>query len=136
MNSMIKIQEFHFTMPNRFMRKYLMKSSIRPLIKSSLAVFLATAFWCVWFALQAYAQGPVGETGSVNLPNIFPTEVTVNLTHTYIDPVVVAFINTRNGDESIDVRVRNVTTNSFQIFMLEPDLGGLVAETASYIVME
>lgn len=75
----------------------------------------------------------IGETGRVNVTTSWQT---VNLTNSYTDPVVVAFINSRNGDESVDVRVRNVTGNSFQIFMEEPDNGGHLAETASYIVME
>jgi hypothetical protein len=112
------------------------------LCKYGLALLLALTLWSVWAALPAHAQGPVGETGTITLTNTIDSEVpglvfTVTMANTYVDPVVVAFINTRNDDESVDVRVRNVTTNSFQIFMQEPDNGSHVnAETASYIVME
>ncbi|HSH05819.1 MAG TPA: FG-GAP-like repeat-containing protein [Anaerolineae bacterium] len=84
------------------------------------------------------ANGVVGETGRVSLNNSIDGGyvATVNLAHTYNNPVVVAFMNTYNRAESVDVRVRNVTSNSFELFMQEPDNGGHFSESVSYIVVE
>ena len=80
----------------------------------------------------------VGETGRVELGGTVDNGVSavVNLRHSYTDPVVVAFINTRNGDQSVQVRVRAVTSSSFEVFMQEPDNQGHNPETVSYIVVE
>ena len=75
----------------------------------------------------------IGETGSGQLNT---TPQTVNLTYTYNDPVVVAFVNTWNDPEPVDVRVFNITSNSFQWFLEEPDGESHANETVSYIVME
>ncbi len=80
----------------------------------------------------------IGETGRVVLDNTVDSgaSVVVNTRHSYTDPVVVAFINTRSGNQSVQVRVRAVTSSSFEVFMQEPDNQGHNPETISYIVME
>ncbi|MBE2199183.1 MAG: hypothetical protein IAE79_11265 [Anaerolinea sp.] len=80
----------------------------------------------------------LGETGRVTLSNSIDNGIveTVNLAYSYHDPVVVAFINSANGTESVEVRVRNVTSDSFEVFMEEPDDQSHQSETISYIVLE
>ena len=80
----------------------------------------------------------VGETGKVTIATTVDqgTIVTVTLRNYYNDPIVTAFINTKKGGQSVDVRVRNVTPTSFEIFMQEPDNQGHTAEEVSYIVVE
>mmetsp|Transcript_34187 Transcript_34187/g.102263 ORF Transcript_34187/g.102263 Transcript_34187/m.102263 type:complete len:586 (-) Transcript_34187:157-1914(-) len=94
-----------------------------------------TASPTVPFRLTAF--GATGETGRVTTTS---DGVTVNTRYVYADPVIVAFINTRNGPESTDVRVKDVTSESFRLF-LEEALGtdgwaGHGDEEVSYIVME
>jgi len=62
--------------------------------------------------------------------------VNVSFRHEYTSPVVVAFINTRNGVESVAPRIKEVTATGCIIFMQEPDHQGHMAETVSYIVAE
>lgn len=80
----------------------------------------------------------VGETGAITLTDSIDGGFvgTVSLANSYADPVVVAFINTRNDNEAINVRVHNVTQNGFEIFMEEPDNGTHGTERVSYIVVE
>ncbi|HRI63967.1 MAG TPA: lectin-like protein [Polyangium sp.] len=89
-------------------------------------------------ALSTGNEKFVGETGQVILSNTVEGGVsaTVTMRNKYANPVVVAFINTRNGDQSVGVRVRSVSATSFQIFMQAPDNQAHAAETVSYIVME
>lgn len=84
------------------------------------------------------SAAPIGETGRIQLASTIDDGVieTVTLRNTYVDPVVVAFINTRNGGESVQVRVDDVTPTGFDIFMQEPDNQGHAAETISYLVVE
>mmetsp|Transcript_34186 Transcript_34186/g.102258 ORF Transcript_34186/g.102258 Transcript_34186/m.102258 type:complete len:287 (-) Transcript_34186:157-1017(-) len=76
-----------------------------------------------------------GETGRVTTTS---DGVTVNTRYVYAKPVIVAFINTRNEPESTDVRVKDVTSNSFRLFLEEtPHMDGWHGgEEVSYIVME
>lgn len=78
----------------------------------------------------------VGETGRVLIDH---NVMNVGFRSYYANPVVVAFVNTRNGDDSVDVRVKDVTSSGFNIFLEEPPAFDGVhawAEEASYIVME
>ncbi|MFW6142547.1 MAG: InlB B-repeat-containing protein, partial [Candidatus Saliniplasma sp.] len=81
---------------------------------------------------------PFGETGRVTLENTIDNGhyKTVEFENEYEDPVVVAFIMTRNGGQSVDARVRNVEGSSCEIFMEEPDDGGHLSEDVGYMVME
>lgn len=81
------------------------------------------------------AIGALGETGRVAVSDLGSP---VETWYVYANPVVVAFINTRNGDESVDVRVKDVTSRSFKLFLEgSPSLDGEhTDEEVSYIVME
>ena len=72
-------------------------------------------------------------------PEVIQTE------NSYSSPVVVAYIMTRNGSNSVDVRVKNVTSDSFEIFMEEPkedndrdaeDIGYIVIEEGNYTLSD
>ena len=78
------------------------------------------------------------EFGIVTLSDSIDGSVvqTINLAYNYTNPVVVAYVITRNDDESVDVRVRNVQHSSFEIFMEEPDDGTHASETVAWIVTE
>ena len=80
----------------------------------------------------------VGETGRVRLETTIDKNVSamIRFKATYKDPIVVAYIATRNGGQSIDVRVRNVNTEGCEIFMQEPDREGHYPEEICFIVME
>ena len=64
------------------------------------------------------------ETGAVTLnttvDDLPAGWVTVNLTRSYVNPVVVAGPLTHNNGHSLFLRVRNVTAASFQIGMQSP----------------
>ena len=78
------------------------------------------------------------ETGSVDISNTIDQSVvtSINFKNMYRNPVVVAYINSRNDDQSVEVRVDNVTAFGCDIFMEEPDDGSHGTETINYIVME
>lgn len=89
----------------------------------------------------------VGETGRVTLNATIASNdhaATVTFSKTYAKPIVVAFINTRNGDQSVVPRVKDVTGASCKIFMEEPPIGNAgstysghsQAEVVSYMVVE
>eukprot|EP00957_Ditylum_brightwellii_P025469 1925545-Ditylum_brightwellii.AAC.1 len=80
----------------------------------------------------------VGETGRVVLSDTIDEGNVANISfrHEYTSPVVLAFINTQNGVESIAPRIKEVTATGCIIFMQEPDHQGHMAETVSYIVAE
>ncbi|MHA1742855.1 MAG: DUF2341 domain-containing protein, partial [Candidatus Heimdallarchaeota archaeon] len=84
-----------------------------------------------------YSQLPF-EFGTIDLENTIDHGVikTITFKQTYSEPVVVAYIATRNDDESVEVRVTEVTSTSCKIFMQEPDNGDHPTETVCYIVME
>lgn len=84
------------------------------------------------------------EVGTVDIGNTIDGGAfeTVSLANTYDDPVVSAYIATRSGDQSVDVRVRNVTSDSFEVLLEEPDgdaahnqetVGYVVAESGSFV---
>lgn len=56
--------------------------------------------------------------------------------HQYDDPIVVAFINSRRGGQSISARIRSVSSSSFELFMQEPDNENHADEYCSWMVME
>jgi len=80
----------------------------------------------------------VGETGRKRLSNTVDKKhvATISFKNDYINPVVVAFINTRNGGQSVSARIRNLSSSGCQLFMQEPDNQGHMAEWVSYIVVE
>jgi len=79
----------------------------------------------------------VMETGQVELTDTIDLGVKaqIEFRHVYNDPVVVAFINTRNGDESVSPRVKDVTSTGCTIYMQEPDHQNHSPETVSLCQM-
>ncbi|RLI48812.1 MAG: hypothetical protein DRP09_21125, partial [Candidatus Thorarchaeota archaeon] len=67
------------------------------------------------------------EAGHLNISNTIDQGVveTINFKNVYENPVVVAYIYTRNNGESLGVRIDNVTSTSCQIFMEEPPDGAV-----------
>lgn len=80
----------------------------------------------------------IGETGTIAMPDDIDNGsiTTLNFRNTYVDPVVVAYIISRNDNDSLDVRINNVTGTSASIFYEDPANNGTTGEVASYIVME
>jgi len=78
------------------------------------------------------------EAGQVVLSNTIDAGVqrTVNTTFDYRNPVVVAYIQTRDDNESIDARVTNVRSDSFTLFMENPRNRTHGSEVVSYFVAE
>lgn len=85
-----------------------------------------------------------GETGRVELVNTtdFGIEADIEFKREYQNPVVVAYIITRNNDQSVEARVKNVTSTGCIIFTEEPDdqshskpeyVGYIVLESGSHI---
>ncbi|MBN1214789.1 MAG: hypothetical protein JXA99_05035, partial [Candidatus Lokiarchaeota archaeon] len=54
----------------------------------------------------------------------------------YVDPVVIAYIQTRNGAQSVQVRVTDITSTSCSIFMEENDNENHNSEDIGYLIME
>ena len=80
---------------------------------------------------------PIGESGRIQ--NLTERWHTVNLIKTYRDPVVVAGPSSRVGAAPLNVRVRNVTSTSFEVRIDEWDyLDGRHrnGETVDYMVMD
>jgi len=84
------------------------------------------------------AINQIGETGSIELLDTFDEGIsqTINFNKTYTDPIVVAYVATRDGNESIDVMINNITLTSCDIYMREPDYEQHVSETINYFVVE
>ena len=80
----------------------------------------------------------IGESGRIDISNTLPNGVveTINFRGIYNDPVVVALIVTWGENDPVDVRVRNVSSTSCEIFLEEPQDDGHATETVCYIVME
>jgi len=80
----------------------------------------------------------VGETGRFHLGNTIDKGfvANINFRHRYTNPVVVTFINTRGGRQSVSARIRALTSSSCELFMQEPDNQGHADEWVSYIVVE
>ena len=86
------------------------------------------------------ASNKIGEFGQVSADQVAAstTWVTVNLQRTYINPVVVAKPLTYKGADPSIVRIRNVTTTSFEIKVQEWEYkdGAHTTETMPYLVVE
>jgi len=80
----------------------------------------------------------VAETGRFVLDDSIHEGVVhrVEFRHTYVQPVVVAYIATRNGGDSYEVRVKDVTSSRCDVFGVEPKGGGHSSETVVYLVIE
>lgn len=83
----------------------------------------------------------VGETGTVSLNGTIdastPSYASVTFSKTYDSPVVVTYMTTNNGAQSIGTRVRNLSGGSCEIFMEEPDgAASHTTETIAYMVLE
>jgi len=81
------------------------------------------------------AGNKIGEYGKVDAKHDW---VTVTLSRTYVNPVVVAKPPTYKGADPSVVRIRNVTTTSFEIKVQEWNYkdGSHAVETLSYMVVE
>jgi hypothetical protein len=77
----------------------------------------------------------IGEYGNITLNHQWQT---INLNDTYTNPVVIVSDPTHNGGDPATTRLRNVTGNSFQIRLQEPNYkdGNHINETVSYVVVE
>ena len=78
------------------------------------------------------------ESGQILLSNTIDGGVsaTIAFQKSYSNPVIVAYIVTRNGGESVDVRVAQVTESGCMLFLEEPDDEGHAPELVGYLVME
>eukprot|EP00957_Ditylum_brightwellii_P148683 11320052-Ditylum_brightwellii.AAC.1 len=76
----------------------------------------------------------VAETGKVVLQNTISSDIFVNITfrRTYSDPVVLAFVNSRNDWNSVAPRVKDVTPNGCILFMHNPSNSSHGTELVSY----
>ncbi len=92
-------------------------------------------FYSIVGDIQAVPEYLIGESGLINLSSIW---MTVNLNGFYTDPVIVASINSINDDDPATLRIRNVTSTSFQIQIDEWDYqnGKHQFESVNYMVME
>jgi hypothetical protein len=62
--------------------------------------------------------------------------VTVNLSKTYVSPVVVCSVQYNNNTTPVVARVNNVTSNSFDVRLQNPSNGSVNADNVSYLVVE
>ncbi len=62
--------------------------------------------------------------------------LTVNLTNTYVSPVVVTTVQYLNNTTPVVSRVSNVTPTSFDLRLQNPSGGAVVPENVSYLVVE
>lgn len=78
------------------------------------------------------------ETGTVAPTDTIDSgvEVSVSFSEVYTNPVVVAYIPTRNGGQSISPRVKDVTSTGCTLFTEEPDDEQHNQETIVYWVAE
>ncbi len=73
------------------------------------------------------------EAGTVTVGG---TAVTVNLTSTYVNPVVVCSVQYYNNSTPVVARVTAVTSTSFDVYLQNPSGSGVSSETVSYLVVE
>jgi len=64
------------------------------------------------------------------------TETTVTFSEDFIDPVVIAGPITKSDDESVAVRVKDITADEATLFLQEPDGGSHGDETVTLLVLE
>lgn len=85
--------------------------------------------------LKGVVAPPIGEAGTVSAGGRFTT---VFLRNTYQDPVIIAGPATFNDSDPVTVRIRNVTSDSFQIRAQKWSYQTEIhqTETLSYVVME
>ena len=79
----------------------------------------------------------IGEVGKVT--NVTHLPQTINLSRSYSNPVVLAQPASYSGLDPIVVRITNVESHQFDLFVAEPsNLNGLhnVTETVSYLIIE
>lgn len=82
-----------------------------------------------------YDSGEIGESGTVQVSDPW---ITINLNRSYESPVVIAGPASMAGGDPLSVRVRSVTSNSFQLSLGEWDYldGNHISENVSYLVVE
>jgi len=78
------------------------------------------------------------EVGTVELNGTIEQDETVEITfqNSYENPVIVAYVSSRNDNDSVDVRVKNIDTNKATLFMQQPDGDFHGTETITYVVAE
>ena len=82
-------------------------------------------------------QIQIGERGVVN--DLTHVEQTIMFDHEYANPVVFAESPTSNGVDPVAVRIKNVQSDRFTVYLTEPsNQNGLhnTVETISYLVLE
>lgn len=81
------------------------------------------------------ASDVVFEVGSISLTH---TPETITLEHSFIDPIVIANVATYNGSDPVEVRIDNITANSFTAWVDEPEYRDIshTTETVNYLVVE
>ena len=90
-------------------------------------------------ATQAEGLSDIAEIGSVELvQNSKDAWTTVNLSKTFVDPVVIMSPVTFRGPDPSTLRVRNINSNSFEFQVDEWDYkdGAHTRETVNYLVIE
>ncbi len=92
-------------------------------------------FYTISGTIQPLPGVPAGEVGRISIDHNWTT---VNLNRTYQNPVVVANVITTTNSQPLNVRVRNVTSTSFQVHLDEWNYldGTHPTETISYMVVE
>ena len=125
----------------------LLKMKVKRTLLILFFIHAQVALCCIVYAGGFFETGRVTLTGTIDSG----TWITVNMTKTYVNPVVVAGPITHNNDLTLVPRVRNVTSTSFQIGMQSacenvgsidppagpcPPAGGWANEDVSYWVME
>ncbi|MGF1521357.1 MAG: hypothetical protein ACFBSF_03445 [Leptolyngbyaceae cyanobacterium] len=90
----------------------------------------------IYLEFDATPATTIGEYGSLDTLN--HNWQTIALDNTYTNPVVIVSDPTFNGSDPAAIRLRNVTGNTFQLQIEEPNYkdGWHVPESVSYLVME
>lgn len=80
----------------------------------------------------------IAETGRIQIPGTINQGAVEQIDYqsVYKNPIISAYIPTRNGDQSVDVRARNVSSDSCELFLREPDDGSHPTETVCYVIAE
>ncbi len=95
-------------------------------------------FFTIEGTIEEPVQGPtvIGESGIIT--DLTDSWKTITLNKSYLNPVVVAGTPSRNGGDPITIRVRKVTSDSFEIAVDEWDYrdGRHGIETVSFMVVE
>lgn len=78
----------------------------------------------------------IGEVGQIT--NLTHAQRTINLSRSYVDPVVFVQSPSNNEAQPMVARVTNVQPNQFTIFAAEPSNGDVIHgnETVTYVVLE